>query len=728
MVTRMRQHITWTACACTLIIWAGTQTWAFQDEADAPVGLAGILAAYAPDGLAAEDFEELSESIDETWKEWVTETGELVTNFYEGDNNTVEAQRSALKKLQAKLNTMNKALADKRYASIHDDIEGLYLQLSQEVDFATAILDTLTTDKEAALKARTASAEKALNSALAKLRGEMNRVNGGDAWLKWAKSSELSSFSATDEAQVEVASQVLAKLQKRESYSDEVKKFVSKPAFLALEDALSSLTNELKAAKEVDESVLREEFIGLMDALADYQDEPSRDHVVALNAQLSAIQSTAPDGGLAISAAFRKHYRNYNLRVAVTEGLMNRIVGDVRRETSGVNEFAMGARIVGNQTADLKLKVDVQPSKDRARFDIKLDGVVSTNTNAYVTQATIRTVGRHGVSATKPVTFDGTRFFTEPARVSVNANNQPVAARTRYSGGLFGRMADNIAMQEAYDQRGQANAYTRRSITQELSTELNSEVDSRFSNASMELQNKLYGPLREYGLYPDAMALSSTSNEILLRTQLANDDEVAGGLTSPAATPPQNGFIAQVHESLLTNSMNRLELGTEGKMEMTEGQLREILEERLSKILDREVSLGEENGEGNEDGNTFVFDQENPIRFTIADGEIVISLRAGLKRESDDIPTQIITVPLVPTMKDGKVLINRGNVGVKPVKRPSSVAEQVARANVMRQKIQSALPEKELDASFVLEHEDRKIDMTVDSISAKDGWLTITLK
>lgn len=722
----MRRNLAWTICTCTLIVWVGTQSWAFQDESEKPVGLTGIKASYAPDGLEADDFAELAESIDVTWKSWVEETGTAVKEFYENENNTIAGQEAALKKLSVKLRTMEKALGDRRYQSIHDEIGNLYLKLKPEVDLAEAVLTTLTTDANAALEAQTADARQQLKNSLASLRSDMNTVNGGGAWLKWTKSSELQKFDPASDESIKTVAAVKEKLAARESYSDEIKEFTSRPSFLALEDALSAVHKAVTTVVEVDESVLRDELTSLMDAFADYQDDPTSENGAALREQVAKVGSTAPDGGTAIQKLFDAHYKNYNLRVLLSEGLLNRIIGDARRETTGINRNALGARVVGSQTANLKIAVDVQPSQNSARFNINLNGTVSTDTNAYVTEATVRTIGNHGVSASKPVAFDGTRFTTEPARISVNANNQPVGVRTKYSGGLFGRIADNIAISEANDQRGRANAYTRQSITEELSAELNSEVDSDFANASMELQNKVYGPLREFGLYPDAMSVSSTSDEIQLRTRLSEDDEMGGGLYNPAVNAASKGMVAQIHQSLLTNSMNRLDLGTEGKMEMSEGQLRDLMEQRLSKILDREVKLGD--GEMTDEGNTFIFDQANPIRFSIQQGEVVISLRAGLKREDGDIPPQIITIPLIPTMADGKILLNRGTVGVKPVSRPSSVAEQVARANVMRQKIQSALPEREFDADFVLEREEKKINMSITSISAENGWLTLTLE
>lgn len=722
----MRRHLTWTLGCCALIIWAGTQSWAYQGETSQPIGLTGIQAAYAPDGLTEEDFKALAESIDSTWKDWVLETGGLVKDFYEGEHSTIESQRAAIKGLRIKLKTMEKSLKDSRYAPVHDSIGDLYLKLVPEVDVAEAVLNTLTVDADAALRRRATNAANQLKSALAKFRSDMNKVNGGAAWLNWAMVQNLENFDPANKSAVEAVDTVKSKLEKRESYSDEIKKFTSRPTFLAMEDALAAVQKGLVVPDPNDVSQLREHMTALMDAIAKYREDPSTDSEAGLRKQFDVVRQAAPDGGIAISEIFASHYLNYNLRIAVSEGLLNRLAGDVRRENSGINQSAMGARIVGNQSSDVIVSVDVQPSAQNAKFDITVDGVISTNTNAYASQATIHTVGRHSVNARKGVIFNGTKFSTEPVRVSVRANNQPVGASTQYSGGLFGRMANRIAMSEANNRRGEANAYTEQSIRQEMSSELNSEVDSRFANASMELQNKVYGPLREYGLYPDAMSFTSSSTELFVKTRLTGENELGGGISDLGAAAPANGMVAEVHESLLTNSTNRLDLGTEGKTEMTEGQLKALIKERLEKILDREIDFGDNTAA--EEGNTFVFDQPNPIRFMIKDGEVILSLRAGLKREGDNIPTQIITVPLIPTVSGDKVLINRGNVGVKPVDRPSSVAEQVARANVMRQKIQAALPEREMDATFEIEQNNKKIKMHVKSISAHNGWLKITLQ
>lgn len=720
----MRQQLTWTICSCTLIIWVGTQSWAYQDSEAKPVGLSGILAADPPAGLGEEDFEELSEAIDATWKTWVTETGELVQALYSEEPQTADEQRSTIEKLKARIRTLERALGDARYASIHELIGGLYQRLAPEVDLVDAMLTSLTIGEEAALEARISPAREQLNTAVNKLTADMRKLSGGSQWLNWAMTSQLTNFNPANESAVEAAKTVKAKLEKRESYSEDIRTFTSRESFLALEDALSAVLTAIAEPVEFDDAQLRKELAALSAAIESYREDSSAANEAALRTSFAAAMQASPDAGAALKQVQDAHYQNFNLRVSVSEGMLNRIIGDVRRDSSRINDAAMGARIVGTQSSEMRVRVDIQPSENTARFNLVLNGVISTNSLAYASEATIRTVGRHTVSAVKPVIYDGNEFRTEAARISVQANNQPVGVSTRYSGGLFGGYADRVAMREANARRGQANAYTQRSIQNEVSSSLNKEVDSRFQSASLDIQNRINSPLREYGLYPDELALSSTSSEIRYQSRLSAETELAGGVPVPGQVAPANGLLVQIHESLLTNGSNRLDLGTEGKTRMSEGELRSLLEERLSKILDREVKLSD--SETEMDGNMFVFDEPGPIRFSIRDNSVIITVRAGLERDGgDNIPPQIITVPLTPSLQGDKLVLNRGNVGVRPVERPSSVAEQVARANVMRQKIQSALPEREFDAAWELDYEKRKISVTLTGISANNGWLTL---
>src|SRR5262249_46210734 len=156
-----------------------------------------------------------------------------------------------------------------------------------------------------------------------------------------------------------------------------------------------------------------------------------------------------------------------------------------------------------------------------------------------------------------------------------------------------------------------------------------------------------------------------------------------------------------VHESLMNNAVD--EMGIAGKT-MTETELRALLEEKFGKLLNREIKLPtpEAAGPGPEEGDkgpkALIFADSDPIRIQFAGNQVILTIRAGFKREDkEDIPQQVVRVPLNFKIEGNKVIATRGDVSVTPVAKPANAAEQVALAGIVRRKIESSLPTRELD-------------------------------
>ncbi|WP_437226368.1 hypothetical protein SH661x_004548 [Planctomicrobium sp. SH661] len=727
---RKRQNLTWTILCSCLSIWAASRSWGFEDGAN-PVGLNGLIPSYAPEGLTDEDFKNLQESIDASWKPWVEETGKFVKEFYEGNAQTVAEQRVALQRLQVKLGTLEKALADPRYRSIHRQLQSLYGKLGPEASLAQAFLDTLTLEPAAARAERLEPAFNQLHQAVDALQADLKTYRNGNDWVTWIRLDQLKNLKADDPAAPAIVDQLLTKLGNRETYTPEIRDFVSREPFLAVEDALQAIHNAATQEVVSEPAELRSLYTQLIEALNAYHTEPSTPNETKIRQILEEVRAKSPDGGVAVAGALGRNYLNYNLRLAVSEGFVNRFFSETRREQSQIRDRVMQASVYGYQCSDVTTRLDLVPSEVNAKFNLQLTGTIFANTNGVTSQATIHTIGRHSFNGSKLVAFDGQNFYLEPGHVSARANNQTVGATTKFSRvPLFGRVANNIAVRKANELRPQTNALAVRKITDQVSEELEREAAEQFANASKQLQTKTYGPLRKYNLYPDVMALSTTDSELRLWTRLMDSDEIAGSQAVPIASIPSDGMVAQIHESLLSHAFDRL--GLNGKT-MTEDEVRQLLESRLSEILDRKVEIPKPAGQADaseQAANTLVFAEEDPVRFTIRDGVVTVFIQAGLKRDNgDDIPTQIISVPFQPTLQGDKIILTRGNVGVKPVVRPPSVAAQVARAQVMRQKIQSALPEQSVNRTMeVKTQNDKVVKLTVADIVAEGGWLVLTIK
>ena len=715
----------WFKGGAICLLLATASSWAVEDQ-PAAVGLRGLIPSKSPLGLQSKDFEQL----DGNWAEWGTQTNELVEKLYSEDPLDVAAQRDLLAKLKAKVSVMQTALNDVAFTQLHGPLADLHGLLARRVEFNSAILDILESDPEATHKASVEKSYNELKSAIAAVRTDLSSFQGGDQWVPYLELDALDSTTKTaDESpsSIELFKKIGTKLTPAPEWSEAQKAFMARASIAGLNTAVSATAGKLASPVGPEaRAKLRELSGAFLAGLEEY--EATGSNQAATNARIaySELKALAPDGGKKLTDLMCAHYYNYNLRVITSEGLLRRVMGDSRSEASWVNQCVMGARINGSQCTTSNISVDVRPSGDKAYIALTVDGTVRANTSGTTDQATVFSTGYHNFHAEKAIFMDGHKITSSPATVGVSANTQFYAARTKFSGlPIFGRIAEGVALDVAQDKAGEANAYTANQIRNEVGPRLDSEAQSKFDKANMELETRVWGPLREQGMYPDTMSWSSTDSDTSIRSRLMEIDELGGASPAPNILIPADGILIQVHESLLSNSADRFEFA--GKT-MKESEVRKVLKERLSKLLGREVDIPDPvvpEGEKPVD-NTLVFDSVDPIRFQADGGQVKFILRAGLKPENgDEIPTQIITVPLSFKVQGKDVLLERGNVSVKPITPVDNPGLQITRSGIIRQNIQRAIPNKTLKGEFTREIQGKKVNLAIVGIDARDGWLSI---
>ena len=721
-----RQTSRWIKSGAICLLFATASSWAVEDQA-ASVGLRGLLPAKSPVGLESKDFELL----DGNWAEWGTSTNELVEQLYSDEALDVAGQRALLAQLKSKVGVMETALKDYSYTQLHGPLADLHGRLARRVEFGTEVLDILEADPAVAQKASVDRKYSELKSAIANVRSDLSSFQGGDRWVPYLELDALSNAADTSDnspSTVELLAKVTGKLSPVAEWNDAQKEFAARPALASLNTAVSAASQALTAPKEADPRAKVRELAGqFLTALDEYEATGSTTAAAQARMAYKSLKDFAPDQGTKLADLMRSHYFNYNLRVVASEALMQRVMADNRSESSWINQCVMGARVNGSQCTNTSVSVDLRPSGDRAQINLTVNGTIRSNTTGVTDQATVFANGYHNFNAVKGVFFDGHSITSTPATVGVSANNQIYSAQTNMSGfPILGRIADGIALGIAQDKAGEANAYTANEIRNEVTPRLDSEAQTKFDKANLELETRLWGPLREQGMYPDAMHWSSTDSDALIRTRLMDTDELGGANPAPNISLPANGVLIQSHESLMSNFADRFEFG--GKT-MKESEVRQTLRERLKKLLGRDVEIAEPvvpEGEQPQD-NTLVFDKTDPIRFQAEGGQVKFILRAGLiPQKGDEIPPQIITVPLTFHVEGDKIMMKRGNVGVKPIEKVDNPTLQITRARIMIQNIQRSIPEsKTLDAKMEPKIEGKVVQLSIIGIDARDGWISI---
>ena len=313
--------------------------------------------------------------------------------------------------------------------------------------------------------------------------------------------------------------------------------------------------------------------------------------------------------------------------------------------------------------------------------------MTQSNTVGSTDQANIYTQGYHRWGAKKPLRFDGTTLTTGPSTMTyVQPSNTTTGASTRYSGGLFGSYAEGQAMQAANSQRGESEAIASQRIQTKVLPEMDARVEKLIRADQRETQVRLAQASAR--CRRAAVNRQRRSNDAYLRlsAEVGGADDLAGDTGNPAIETGA-GLVISIHESLLNNAVGQMKFAGQT---MTDAQVTAELERFLSQVAGRKVDFTEAakkmaaaqaaalaqaaaaaqaagmppgaaaNLPGGvppaakrpeqtpeQKNSKFVFDQEDPIRFTIDNGEIKLVIRAGFKQEGqDDVPTQEITVSL----------------------------------------------------------------------------------
>jgi hypothetical protein len=603
----------------------------------------------------------------------------------------------------------------------------LYGRLSRRVEIADAVLNTIEVNP-AAQAARRGDARADLANAATDLRGYLNSIPNGKGWVKYLRVDAVSN----PESEVKPAelNSVRDKLKGKNQLGDpKSRSFLTRPRIAAYEAAVDGYLAAATAPADPNGAEIRKDLQNLVTAIEQYEAAQTKPAATALRQAFDAVRQHAADGGAALTDTLSSNYLNYNLRIVATESFVNKLVAQRRQENGPVVDCILGANVDGCQTTVTDVSVNLVPSANDARFDLTLQGQTTSNTQGVTNQATIYTIGNHTFTARKGITFDGDRFSTSPAQVWVNPHNYNTDAVTNFSRiPLFGRIADNIAIRKANELRPEAEAIAASRLVDRVQPQFNAEVDRQFGpngTANRDFQAKVISKLRENDLYPDYKHYSTTEDELRIRTRLMDDTELGGGAINPGLVSG-DGLTVRIHDSLINNSLDNL--GLQGRT-MSEDDLRVELETHLSNLLGKPVSFSPppKNEEGDKGPNVLVFDQNDPIRMHSSNGYLNLTVRAGFKQEGkDDIPEQIITVPLKFSVDGDKVIVERGSVQVSPAGEVTSRAKQISTAGVIKGKFEDAFERREMDRNVDIKRDaNTKVRAKITQIVPADGWLTI---
>ncbi|RMG33110.1 MAG: hypothetical protein D6725_16355 [Planctomycetota bacterium] len=694
-----------------------------------PVGLQGLMPKQLPESLEKAAFESLGKD----WQEWSKVTRSQLEKLYGGiDSLSLLEQTQLLDALDAQTRKLERAAFERRNAAVLGPIVELRGRLRRRVDVLRGALRLLGGDAVEEVAERLDRARRNVLQAAEALEDFLQGFIGGEGWIRYARLERVRSAlrrseEGTSGNAVEVLQAVLRHLEDRSKLAtEEQRRFAEQDPFQRYRSAIRQYLEVAQTAvRQVDDRAVRRAVGELIAAMEAWEAGHGSAEAGAFRAAYEKVVSAA---GLQqpLTDALRSTYFNYNFRAEITERLLNRFIEQKRVDEGPVDDVILGAKVDGTQVTESRVSADVRPSNDGARVELVLSGITRSDTQGVTDRATVYTLGNHRFEARKAIRFDGLRFHVADATIEVWPHNTTVGASTQYDGTLIGGIARRIAIREAERRRPASEAEAAIRVERRVLPPFDREANQTFAKYNKTFGDRFIPRLKRNGLFPSAYRYYSTEDEVRVRLRLMGDEELAGDVPLvPLHT--DRGVRISMHETMLNNAVRRM--GLEGQR-ISETDLFKELEKNLSDLFGRPIRLSEVQPASDEPAE-FLFDTVDPIRIRIEDGEIRLIIRSGLKPAPDKetIPTQVIEVPIRIAIEGDKLVLTRGTVKVAPVEKPKSNFVQIARAGVVRKKIQDALPERKLDRSFSVKRDDGKsVTLSVSDIFAHDGWLTLTIQ
>lgn len=312
----------------------------------------------------------------------------------------------------------------------------------------------------------------------------------------------------------------------------------------------------------------------------------------------------------------QSHYRNANLRLVLTEELLNRLMPARDPEYGWVNDTVMGSPVRGRSLAFTEAAMRMVPDANRLRLALEVTGRVSSSTTATSGPATFYNNSEALYVARKPMELGTWGLRLWPADVEVRNATRLRGLETDFDPiPLVGPLAQGLARSKHESKRCESNREVERKVAVQARSRIDAEADARLSKVSERLRERVLGPLAAMSLGPEMIEANTSPRRLTMRLRVGDEDQLGGNTPRPWA-PSDSLASFQIHESAMNNVLRKLEL--DGRT-FTLPELRQWIAKRLNwpEIAGRKTD---------HDDTSITFAARDAVTVRCQDGRIILTL------------------------------------------------------------------------------------------------------
>ncbi|TWT38237.1 hypothetical protein KOR34_32060 [Posidoniimonas corsicana] len=456
----------------------------------------------------------------------------------------------------------------------------------------------------------TADADKSnqeLRRRLRRFAAQVGASHEGDGWRRYLKLMQLERAldaprADNGQARRDLAREILARLA-ADSLDDQQRTFTSTGVVAALTDEL-----HLAAVDHVD--VPR-----LVNDLELYELKPNPELAERIATRRNLLRRSAAEGHQQLASQIEQNYRNANVRVALAAHLLQRLLPQPQPEAQPVAERIAGTPVRGSALTSTDIRLRLTPDPRAWRITLEARGAVTARTVADGGPAQLSTHGDTAFVAQKPLVIHRRGVETYAADCFAESQSQLLGIRTNFDGvPLVSSLVRSRAQEEFRRNQGRARWETESRVGARVSGELDEQADAFVAKLQQRYERAVLARAESLRLEVEPIEVRTTEQRLIARLRFANNRQLASH-TPRNRAPADSLFSMQLHESMLNNALDGMDLG---RGTLTPEELRAVVAERLSVDLPA--------GEPQDRVVEFDFAAEQPARVALGDGHIELVL------------------------------------------------------------------------------------------------------
>ena len=291
----------------------------------------------------------------------------------------------------------------------------------------------------------------------------------------------------------------------------------------------------------------------------EHQESNSIDTVsVEIAEAVQILQHSDHETANQIADAIDVYYRNANVRVAISEQLLNRMVPSIAPKMVPIRTRMLGSRVRGVSHVNSELDIKLSPSPDRWLIELGAIGNVHTRSVGLKGPVSLKTTGDSTFIASTPIEIMPSGIKHGDVFVEATGATRLRGIQTDYDGWpLIGSLVRTMANSEYRSARPVSSRLASRRIENQVGVEIDEKLEQQIGQATNQLSQFVLGPLGALRLDPKVVDMQTTEQRLLARYRLAGDWQL--GAFTPRPRAWSNSLMSvQVHQSALNNTLEQL--------------------------------------------------------------------------------------------------------------------------------------------------------------------------